>query len=135
MIWWGWGGWRKRVCFCVCVLVIGGISTESQSRYCRCEWVFSVSARPGLSSSPVEAQGYIPISLSAEDSTAYQLITSLRLSCERLYIYSLTGTMPGHILQLGESTGIEVCDMSKQCIIIIILNCSSHSGGEGLGVG
>ena len=61
----GGGGWRKRVCECLCglaaaVVVVwgeGGISTEPHSRWCRCEWVFSVSARPGLSSSRAQVRG------------------------------------------------------------------------------
>lgn len=70
------GGQKKRVCVCVFVRAgvgggMGGISTEPQSRWCRCEWVFSVSARPGLSSSRVEVQGFIFVSLSIEDSAAY----------------------------------------------------------------
>lgn len=60
------GGWRKRVCECLCGLAVvvavvvwgeGVISTEPHSRWCRCEWVFSVSARPGLSSSRAQVRG------------------------------------------------------------------------------
>lgn len=73
-------GWAdaEGVCACVCGLLVGrrgegvaGISTEPQSRWCRCEWVFSVSARPGLSSSRAHVQGFISVSLSIEDPAAH----------------------------------------------------------------
>lgn len=77
---------------------VGGISSESQSRWCRFEWVFSVSARPGFIQQPPPSPGDSSASLFPLPPLRIPLLCSLTSSsppppsipipgpdCEHLY--------------------------------------------------
>lgn len=59
---------------------VGGISSESQSRWCRFEWVFSVSARPGFIQQPPPSPGDSSASLFPLPPLRIPLLCSLTSS-------------------------------------------------------
>lgn len=74
-----------RGCVCglrmmVVVGGVGGISSESQSRWCRFEWVFSVSARPGFIQQSPPSPG--------DSSSSLFPLPPLRIPLLRLFISS-----------------------------------------------